>query len=201
MPQPTVRSRQKAGRRAQLLAAAAALFADRGYLGVRLEDLGSAVGVSGPAVYRHFTNKESVLVELLVGISERLLAGGRTAVAGRSRATDQLEALIGFHTEFAVADSALIRIQDRDLAQLPADARHEVRRLQREYVEIWADVLLRCGLAVDSADARTKVQATIGLINSTPHIAGGAESKMAGLLAAMATAALHAVPDGRPARR
>lgn len=194
MSQPTVRSRQKAGRRAQLLAAAAELFADRGYLGVRLEDLGSAVGVSGPAVYRHFANKESVLVELLVGISERLLAGGRAAVAGRDNAAAQLDALVGFHTEFAVSDSALIRIQDRDLAQLPPDARHEVRKLQREYLELWADVLLRAGLAADPAGARTKVQATIGLINSTPHIAGGSASAMADLLAAMANAALHAVP-------
>ncbi len=51
----------------QLIAAAERLVAERGYLAVRLEDIGAAAGVSGPAIYRHFPNKEALLVELLVG--------------------------------------------------------------------------------------------------------------------------------------
>jgi AcrR family transcriptional regulator len=81
------RSQLKSDRRLQLLSAAERLFAERGFLAVRLEDIGAAAGVSGPAIYRHFPNKESLLVELLVGISARL--GGRAARAepraGRSR--------------------------------------------------------------------------------------------------------------------
>src|ERR1700749_817134 len=74
---PNRRSRRKSDRRLQLLAAAERLFAERGVLAVRLEDIGAAAGVSGPAIYRHFPNKEPLLVELLVGISTRLLAGAR----------------------------------------------------------------------------------------------------------------------------
>lgn len=79
----TVREQRKAERRQQLLDAAASLFAERGFTSVRLEDLGAAVGISGPAVYRHFPNKEAVLVELMVGISEYLLDGGREVVGSR----------------------------------------------------------------------------------------------------------------------
>ena len=71
---PNRRTRRKSDRRLQLLSAAERLFAERGFLAVRLEDIGAAAGVSGPAIYRHFPNKESLLVELLVGISTRLLA-------------------------------------------------------------------------------------------------------------------------------
>jgi len=84
------RSRRKSDRRVQLLSAAERLFAERGFLAVRLEDIGAAAGVSGPAIYRHFPNKESLLVELLVGISTRLLAGAREV---RSRGTDAAAAL------------------------------------------------------------------------------------------------------------
>src|SRR6202050_636924 len=80
---PNRRSRRKSDRRAQLLTAAERLFSERGFQAVRLEDIGAAAGVSGPAIYRHFPNKESMLVELLVGISARLLAGARD-VSGRS---------------------------------------------------------------------------------------------------------------------
>src|ERR1700743_2807527 len=74
---PNRRSRRKSDRRLQLLSSAERLFAERGFLAVRLEDIGAAAGVSGPAIYRHFPNKESLLVELLVGISARLLEGHR----------------------------------------------------------------------------------------------------------------------------
>ena len=75
------RSRAKSDRRSQLIAAAERLIAENGYLAVRLEDIGAAAGVSGPAIYRHFPNKEALLTELLVGISTRLLAGAAPADA------------------------------------------------------------------------------------------------------------------------
>ena len=81
MTTTTLRSRQKSDRRSQLLSAAEQLIAERGFLAVRLEDIGAAAGVSGPAIYRHFPSKEALLVELLVGISTRLLEGGQAVVA------------------------------------------------------------------------------------------------------------------------
>ena len=54
------RSQRKSDRRLQLLAAAERLFAERGFLAVRLEDIGAATGVSGPAIYRHFPNKQAL---------------------------------------------------------------------------------------------------------------------------------------------
>ena len=41
------------GRREQILIVAARLFAKHGFHGVSIADLGAAVGVSGPALYRH----------------------------------------------------------------------------------------------------------------------------------------------------
>ena len=65
------------GRRAQILAVAAELFAKHGYHGVSIADLGAAVGVSGPALYRHFEGKDALLAEMLISISEHLLTGGQ----------------------------------------------------------------------------------------------------------------------------
>ncbi len=79
----TARDRAKADRRAALLAAAARLFAERGFDGVTLGDIGEAAGVSGPAVYRHVAGKQALLGAILVDVSERLLEGGRR-VAGSS---------------------------------------------------------------------------------------------------------------------
>ena len=69
----------------QILQVAAGLFARHGFHGVSIADLGAAVGVSGPALYRHFPGKEALLEEILVGISERLLAGGRARAGAATR--------------------------------------------------------------------------------------------------------------------
>ncbi|GAB3900977.1 hypothetical protein GCM10027612_63580 [Microbispora bryophytorum subsp. camponoti] len=63
-------------RRAEILEAAAGLFAARGFHGVSIEDIGAAVGISGPALYRHFSGKEALLTEMLLDISERLREQG-----------------------------------------------------------------------------------------------------------------------------
>jgi AcrR family transcriptional regulator len=159
----------KSDRRLQLLSAAEHLFAERGFLAVRLEDIGSAAGVSGPAIYRHFPNKESLLVELLVGISARLLEGARDVRARNSDAAAALDGLIDFHLDFAVGEPDLIRIQDRDLAHLPEAAEKQVRKAQRQYVEVWVGVLRELNHDLAEADARLTAHAVFGLLNSTPH--------------------------------
>lgn len=169
VPDATARSRAKSDRRSKLIAAAERLMADRGYLAVRLEDIGAAAGVSGPAIYRHFPNKEALLVELLVGISTRLLAGGREVVANAQAPRRALDGLIEFHLDFALGEPDLIRIQDRDLNNLPPAAKRQVRKSQRQYVEIWVDVLRRLNDSLDEGDARVMAHAAFGLMNSTPH--------------------------------
>jgi len=166
---PNRRSRLKSDRRLQLLSAAERLFAERGFVAVRLEDIGAAAGVSGPAIYRHFPNKESMLVELLGGISARLLAGARDVTARGSDAAVALDGLIDFHLDFALGEPDLIRIQDRDLAHLPAAAERQVRKAQRQYVEVWVGVLRELDPELAEADARLTAHAVFGLLNSTQH--------------------------------
>src|SRR5690349_17886819 len=110
MASPVARSAP--GRREQILTVAARLFARRGYHGVSIADLGAAVGISGPALYRHFPGKEALLAEMLVGISEHLLAGGREITADTAGTPDELlDRLVAFHGAFAAREPELIVVQ------------------------------------------------------------------------------------------
>jgi AcrR family transcriptional regulator len=176
-------------RREQILTVAAQLFARRGFHGVSIADLGAAVGISGPALYRHFPGKEALLTELLVGISEHLLAGGRAIAAEAGGPAEVLAALVRFHADFALREPELIVVQDRDLASLPAAERHRVRQLQRTYVEIWVQALRRLHPGLPDDAARTAAHGAFGLLNSTPH-AGSRDPAVAELLGGMALTAL-----------
>ena len=184
----TPRTQAKADRRDALLGAAASLFAERGFARVSLDELGGAVGVSGPAVYRHFAGKQAVLAALLVDTSEGLWQGGQRVVADAVDARSALRGLIDFHVAFALTNADVIRVQDRDLDSLADADRHRVRSLQRQYVELWVDVLERVVDGEARPTLRTRAHAVFGLINSTPH--SGRDRRSRDLLAAMALAAL-----------
>lgn len=190
----TARDRAKAERTGAILAAAAELFASRGYPGVSLEEIGAAVGVSGPALYRHFAGKQALLGSVLIGVSERLVVGGLDVASAAGSPMERMRALVAFHVEFSLRNADVIRVQDRDLTYLPDEGRADVRRLQRAYIELWIDSL--AALVDEDRDAlRLRVQACFGLLNSTPHSTSTvlrARSDTAQLLSTMAMAALLA---------
>jgi AcrR family transcriptional regulator len=177
-------------RRVQILRTAAVLFARHGYHGVSIAELGAAVGISGPALYRHFPGKEALLAELLVDVSERLLGGARALTDGTPR--EVVEALVDFQLAFALREPELIVVQDRDLDNLPDADRRRVRRVQRTYVEIWVEALRGLHPSWDAEEARVAAHGAFGLLNSTPH-SRPAPREVADVLRRMALAALGAV--------
>jgi len=186
-------------RRAQILDAAAALFARHGFHGVSMDDIGAAVGISGPGLYRHFSGKTSVLTEMLLRISEQLVAEGGSRAAAAADAPAALDALLRGHIEFALGQPALITVHDRELGNVPEPARRRIRRLQRLYVEEWVTVLTELVPHAAQPTLRAAVHAVFGLLNSTPHSAGEvAEEDMARLLYAMAHASLMSAAAAAP---
>ena len=193
----TWRATQKASRRSAYLAAAASLFAARSYAEVTIGDLGEAAGVSGPALYKHFANKEAVLVELLVAVSQRLLGGAQEIVADDIPAAEKMDRLVAFHTDFALLESDTIRIQGRDLGLLPPEASRRVRSLQRAYLEQWRAVLTVVRPELDRDECELRLQGVFGLLNSTAFSAGhiAVRPRSARILAGMAMSCLMAYSE------
>jgi AcrR family transcriptional regulator len=179
-----------AGRREQILDTAARLFAERGFHGVSVVELGAACGISGPALYKHFPSKDAVLAEMLVAISEELLSVGRSRSSGTDDPAMALRALVAWHVDFALHHQPLIVVQDRDWSNLPDDARERVRTLQRRYVDLWADRLREVHADLTPKRSRAMAHAAFGLINSTPHSARLPEPEMSAMLEQMAVGAL-----------
>ena len=184
---------KRRSRRDEILDIAVGLFAARGYHGVSMDDIGSAAGVTGPALYHHFAGKEAMLIAALIPVSDGLLQGGRERVARhRADADAALTALIDFHVEFALANPAVIALHLHELDRLPEEPRRQIRRLQRLYVEEWVDVLAKLRPELDAAEARVLAHAAFGLMNSTPFLGGEVDrQRRAALLRDAAAAALR----------
>ncbi|EST37987.1 hypothetical protein N566_09900 [Streptomycetaceae bacterium MP113-05] len=197
-------SRAAPTRREQILREAARLFAERGFHGVGVDEIGAAVGISGPGLYRHFAGKDAMLAELLVGISERLHEGGRARVAESAAAglapEAVLDALIAGHIDFALDDRSLITLHDRELDRLRDGDRKQVRKLQRQYVELWVGAVRAVYPGLTELESRVSVHTVFGLLNSTPHLPGVSSlpdrATTAALLHRLARGALSAAPGG-----
>ncbi|MGV8084014.1 MAG: TetR/AcrR family transcriptional regulator [Coriobacteriia bacterium] len=74
---------EEPGRRGEILDAALTVFTERGYEGGSMRSIADRVGVTEPALYRHFSGKEAIFIALL------RLTGGRL----RSEALGLVEAL------------------------------------------------------------------------------------------------------------
>ena len=99
-------------RREELLAAAQALFMERGYEGTSVGQILDEVGLSRGAFYHHFESKEALLHALI----EQLVAGGeavsREVVAHEAGALEKLNALFrasrGYKLEHAETIRAMV---------------------------------------------------------------------------------------------
>jgi len=157
-------------RRDEILDIAVELFARRGYHGVSMDEIGKAAGVTGPALYHHFAGKESMVAAALIPVSEQLLSIARERIAASDGADAALDALLDHHVEFALENRAVISLHLHELDRLPDEPRREIRKLQRQYVEEWVDVLCRLRTELVRPEARVLAHAAFGLMNSTPFI-------------------------------
>ncbi len=179
-------------RRQQILDAAAELVAEHGFHTVGVAEIGAAAGVTGPAIYRHFRNKQQLLVALLEQVVDELLDGARAVLASTDDPDQALQALIRAHVDFALRDRAIIAVYDQEATSLPADDRRRLRRQQRVYTELWADVLAARFPDRTPELVRASVHAVFGLVNSVAdYHAPVADRDLGPLLVRMATASLE----------
>jgi len=154
-------------RRERILASATSLFEENGFHGAGIDDIAAAAGVTGPAIYRHFKNKNAVLVALFDRLAERLTEILDSVAAHDGR--DALETLVRLHARLAFEERALIVVYISEERNLPEPERRRVRRFQRAYVEAWADLLRPLRADLSGEERRAAVHAAIGLLNSTGY--------------------------------
>src|SRR5690606_18584825 len=78
-------------RRRAILEAAADLFSERGYPATGVDEIGEAAGITGPAVYRHFDNKNHVLSAVVKRAIERVVEGVADVVSEAGTSWEVLE--------------------------------------------------------------------------------------------------------------
>lgn len=136
---------EPSGRSAQLLETAAALFAQRGYPAVSLDDIAAKLGMAGPSIYHWYATKADLLVAAFTAASARLTA--------RHAGRPGLDELVSGYVELGLAERALFAVYVLEAKNLPPEAARRVRHALAADVAAWVDALTdaRPDLAADQA--------------------------------------------------
>jgi len=156
-------------RAAEILAAAAKVFARRGYYGASTQDIADVLGVRQASIYYYFDSKEAALEAVC---ADGLVEYGTRALAilrGQGTASDKVAKLVFHHLSPAVEPQDFTLVYLRDRRFLPKPARERIRALERRYERIIQKVIeqgMTKGEFRADLDARLATLALLGLGNS-----------------------------------
>lgn len=179
--------------------AATGLFADRGFAGTSLQDIADATGLTRPALYHYFANKDDLLSRLVSELSEGPAEQlHELRVQPGVSSPERLRAMAFVVAFMQASQPARFRLLIRSEAELSAglaEAHEEGRRrVLREFSTVIEEGV-RSG-EMRQVDSRTAALGVIGLCNWVAwwhHPAGErADSDVANALADMAVASVIA---------
>jgi AcrR family transcriptional regulator len=113
--------------------AALALFAERGYRATVMGDIGAALGIRGPSLYRHVRSKHALLSEIMLSTMRTLLADQEAALSAGDDVVVQLRRMVEAHVRFHAGHREEAFVGNRELDSLEPDARAEVLALRARY--------------------------------------------------------------------
>jgi AcrR family transcriptional regulator len=184
-------------RRELILVAAADLFSTRGYPSTGIDEIGEAVGITGPGVYRHFDNKADVLAEVIRRAAEPLMARVGDIVSEGGPPRKVLVGLLDNLVTAVIEDPAPYAVMTREQHHLDRTTRRAIGQAHRLHVEEWVQALAGARPNLTDAEARTLVHGVFGLILAMTTRDGMAADSPEVLVRRMAmTVLLDASPDG-----
>jgi AcrR family transcriptional regulator len=127
-------------RREAIVAAAAALYARRGFTGASIADLAKACGSSKSLIYHYFPSKDDILYEVMAAHLDALVDAAYDAMhAGSAR--DRLEALTLAFMRLYVGAQHSHKVLLNELDNLPAGRRAEVVAKQRRIIGVVEELI------------------------------------------------------------
>jgi AcrR family transcriptional regulator len=168
---PALRARYEA-RRSEVVAAAAELFAERGYDGTSISELAAATGLAAGGLYHYIEGKDDLLIAICDELLEPLLQRAREIVAAEAPPVEQVRKLVTAWVAHVVAHRhhMLVFTQERQAIERQPRWRH-VRSQRKAFEKILDDLLARgeADGTLTFADRRLSLLALLGMVNYTPQ--------------------------------
>jgi AcrR family transcriptional regulator len=140
------KSTPESGLREQILTTAKGLFIQHGYHGLAMREISEALGVTKPALYYHFKDKEELFLAVLNIYLDEMETALDRITAEPASCRDKIEHFIEYVLVQPTEERAIIRLASQEMVQLSAPARKLFERIYREKFIGKIEAILRFGM-------------------------------------------------------
>lgn len=113
--------------------AALELFADRGYQATTMDDIGAALGIRGPSLYKHVRSKQDLLVEIMLETMKTLIRDQQAALDAGGDLTTKFRRIVEAHVRYHAAHRREAFVGNREIGSLEDEQRQYVTELRDLY--------------------------------------------------------------------
>jgi AcrR family transcriptional regulator len=115
-------------------AASLKLFAEGGYRATTVVEIGAALGIRGPSLYKHMQSKQDLLAAIMIDTMQTLLHEQKAAVAQGGNAALKLNRMVTAHVKFHATHREEAFVGNREINNLERANRAVVVGLRESYV-------------------------------------------------------------------
>jgi len=127
--------------RADVVAAAGRLFAERGYHGTSMRDLGRELGLLGSSLYAHVESKQDLLVEVVEEGARLFQDSADRALAADGTAFERLRGLVVGHIDVMLDNQDVVRTFLNEARMLDEEHRARVIAARDAYEAAFRSVI------------------------------------------------------------
>ncbi len=147
--------------RADVVATAGRMFAEKGYHGTSMRDLGKELGLLGSSLYSHIDSKEDLLVEVVDEGARLFLDSSGRAMAVDGTAKERLRSLIAGHVDVVLDHQDVVRTYLNEARMLDEGHRSRVVESRDAYEMMFRSVIQH---GVSAGEFRANVDPKISAI-------------------------------------
>ncbi|MEA3495977.1 MAG: TetR/AcrR family transcriptional regulator [Bacteroidota bacterium] len=97
-------------RQEQIIEESVRIIDEKGIQGFTIKNLSKAIGISEPAIYRHFESKFQILVEILDGFNNKMRHFEQQFINNNDSAIEKIEKIYQGHFAFFLENPAIISV-------------------------------------------------------------------------------------------
>jgi AcrR family transcriptional regulator len=113
--------------------AALGLFAQRGYQATTMDDIGAALGIRGPSLYKHVRSKQDLLAGIMLETMRTLIRDQQAAIAAAGDVVTRLRRAVEAHVRYHAAHRQEAFVGNREIASLENGNRQLLLELRDTY--------------------------------------------------------------------
>ncbi|WP_327293740.1 MULTISPECIES: TetR/AcrR family transcriptional regulator [unclassified Streptomyces] len=161
---PRPESAPASDRRSGIREAALRLFATQGYRSTTMTDIGAAVGIRGPSLYKHVASKHELLAEIMIGTIEQLIADNEAAVAGTGDVRKRLRRSVEAHIRYHARNRLEAFVGNREIGSLEQPDQDRVLTGRSDYERRFRELIER-GMAEGAFEVQSARIASYSILD------------------------------------